>query len=145
MFRGGRASAWLQGELEWGADLKKLVLLAPWSWYSRHKASSSSSPWAQVGTPSQTLLAGMQLLRLWHRKPVLFSGVTQAWAPEWAGQAPESSRVVTPNASPTSPTAPSPTRAGVRGCSSWEDTGFSIGDGVQAPATPLASCVAVGR
>lgn len=57
-------------------------------------ASSSSSPWAQVRTPSQTLLAGMQLLRSWHRKPVLFVAVTQVCAPELAGGDLRGSRVV---------------------------------------------------
>ena len=57
-------------------------------------ASSSSSPWAQVRTPSQTLLAGTQLLRSWHRKPVLFISVTQVWTPELTGRDPGGSRAV---------------------------------------------------
>lgn len=35
--------------------------------------------------PSQTPLAEMQLLPSWHRKPVLFVSVTQAWAPGTRG------------------------------------------------------------
>lgn len=45
--------------------------------YSRHKLSSSSSPWAQVRMPSHTPWAGMHCLRSWHKKPVLLVIVTQ--------------------------------------------------------------------
>lgn len=85
-----------------GGNPERALEGSPWgraglSRYSRHMASSSSSPWAQVRTPSQTLLAGMQLLRSWHRKPVLFVSVTQVWAPELAGGDPRGSRVVLTN------------------------------------------------
>ena len=74
--------------------------------YSQHMASSSSSPWAQVRTPSQTLLAGMQLLRSWHKKPVLFVSVTQVWAPELARGDPRAARVVRTGASQVPMTQP---------------------------------------
>lgn len=96
-------SGWSSFSLAAGRAGVGAALKGPWRRYSRHKASSSSSLRAQVRTPSQTLLAGMQLLRSLHRKPVLFVCVTQAWAPEWAGPAPEGSRVVFTRASPSSP------------------------------------------
>lgn len=98
-----------QGELAWGATLnleRSIWGRARLCRYSRHMVSSSSSPWAQVRTPSQTLLAGMQLLWSWHKKPVLFVSVTQVWAPELAGGDPRGARVVCTRASQVPPTQP---------------------------------------
>lgn len=82
----------LQGSSRGGCPWGPIQSWARLNGYSRHKLSSSSSPWGQVRRPSHTPLAGTQLLRSWHRKPVLLVGVTQAWAPEWTAGGPERQR-----------------------------------------------------